>query len=298
MIVNWKGDNKYQIAKSLSELKQKFDSFNLTVLPNPTLKELGDVVKQAPVFATQRLVVVLSSDKLESHPKKFEDEFNSIPNSTYLLFIGATAKVEGTVKKCGKVVEFKNPEVKQLDEFVVQVAQEYGVTFNKQSQGLFIFLVGNDEGSIRNEMSKLKGKVSLEDVSAAVSRHEKTNVFKLVENIVKGDLSKTNASLEQFLGEGQDPNFLVNLLIGHFRLLIQIKELDKKGLKKNGIAEKLNIHAYRAQLMLEQSQKFKPEQLAKIFALFEDLSFKVKIDSADYALSGFVFNVKHIMSVK
>jgi DNA polymerase-3 subunit delta len=281
MIVSWKGDNTWAIEDSLAKLKEKFTTFNLTVLEDPSVAELGGVVRQAPMLATQRLVVVLSTKKLEKATDLLSD-FSKIPTSTYLLLfnVKSKGKVEKAIKKYGKIVEFKNTDPKKLSAAIETWAKDYEITFTKDALNLFAFLTGADEGTIKNELSKLpKGKVNATQVNDFVAHHSKVDIFKIIEYTTSNKLILAWASIEQFIEEKQEATLLCAILVKHFRLLIRVKELDKHGFKKNKIGEELKIHPYRAQLLIAQSRKFKIEQLCAIFSLFEDLDFNVKTQS-------------------
>jgi DNA polymerase-3 subunit delta len=297
MISLWTGDNEYKKQTEFVTLKSQFSDFNKTTLSNPTSEELGSVVNKTPLMANQHLVVVIDSDKLEKD-KELSDKLSSVSDKTYLLFfnVKSNGNVYKAIKKNGKIIKFDNPAVKNLNSFIRDTAMESGLKFvNENAVNLFAFYVGNDEMAIRNELSKFSKNITEEDVVNTVTNHEKVDVFALITQVLKGQLDAAWASIEQYESEKQELLALTALLINHVKLLIQVKTLDKKGMKKNMVSKELKIHPYRASVLITQSRIFNQENLCKMFVMLFVADQSCKRSNSVIPLKNFILQ-SHLLT--
>jgi DNA polymerase-3 subunit delta len=118
---------------------------------------------------------------------------------------------------------------------------------------------------------------------------EHGDFFALIDAIGDGNPALAMQNLRDLMSE-RDLMFLFFSLVGHFRLLVQSRELVDNGRGDSAIATALNIHPYRAQRLAAQARRFSGESLEEIYGRLLELDEVVKTGKMDWevALDTFV----------
>ena len=98
--------------------------------------------------------------------------------------------------------------------------------------------------------------------------------------------------MEHLLQE-RDQIMLFFSLVGHFRLLIQARELVETGRGDVDISKELGIHPFRAEKLAVQARRFSIETLETIYERLLELDEQIKTGKidADLAMETFVAGI-------
>ncbi len=263
--------------------------FNLTQFHGRDLKA-GEVVEQAntfPVFSDRRLIIVkniheASADQLEGLLPYVSDP---VPE-TVLLFtaekIDARKKFFQTLKKTGKVIEFKKIYENQLPSFVRDLAKSYNVTLTGEGLKLFCKRVGTNLVEVQGELDKLVGYLGErdiadeKDVAAIVSDTRIESIFDLTDALGEGDSSTALHLLDRLLAEGQAPLMVLAMMTRHFRQMWKVSELVSQKTPQNEFPKRVGVSPYFLKGLMQQASRFDSHQYRLIFELFlaTDLALK------------------------
>jgi DNA polymerase III subunit delta len=303
------GEDQEAKLEAMATLQSKLGGesaaqLNTTILGEQSLNfdELRNACFAAPFLAERRLVSLHSASKhfiAAEQKEKFIQFLNDLPESTGLVLI-ENDPLEGKhwlvkwARSAGSrafVKEFALPKGAQMISWIRERAGQLGVEINHQAATALEDLVGNDKGAAQNEIEKLAAyagysrTIEASDVEyVSLPTGEQGDFFALIDAIGAGNPSRAMRNLRELLAE-RDHMFLFFSLVGHFRLLLQSRELVDDGHADTAVANTLKIHPYRAQRLTSQARRFSMESLGKIYARLLELDELVKTGKMDWDLA-------------
>ncbi|MDN6326621.1 MAG: DNA polymerase III subunit delta, partial [Alkalibacterium sp.] len=105
--------------------------------------------------------------------------------------------------------------------------------------------------------------------------------FELNERVLKKNVKQSIELYQDLLHQKEDPIKMLALMIGQFRLLLQVKILKKKGYQQADIAGILKIHPYRVKLALQTEKRFKQTTLSSAHRYLINADYKIKSGKMD-----------------
>ncbi|MGH2582550.1 MAG: DNA polymerase III subunit delta [Anaerolineales bacterium] len=308
------GDDEEAKQEAVSGLKNKLGDditaqMNSTVLGTQSINfdELRNACYAAPFLAERRLVVLHSPTKHFSTPEARElliHLLDGLPGQTALVLMENERLDEKHwlmkwSQKAGSRVftkEYVLPKGAQMVAWIRERAKQLGGDITPQAAAALEQLVGNDKGAAQNELEKLAAyagynrPIESSDVQlVSLPAGEQGDFFALIDAIGEGNPAKAMQNLKDLMPE-RDLMFLFFSLVGHFRLLVQSRELVDEGRGDAAIATALKVHPYRAQRLAAQARRFSRESLEAVYARLLDLDEMVKTGKMEWevALETFV----------
>lgn len=294
------GEDDFEIYNFIKNIKNKLgdetaQDMNVTWVDDKKLdlESLRAYVSAVPFLAPRRVVILENPSKKikkKDAQEKFINLLNSIQPSTALLLIE-----NSTLKKTNWLLKWslktsghcyvKNFPVKNRAEFarwIIQTVKEEGVEIEHEAAMLLSENVGEDSRMAKIEIEKLLAYVNYNRTIEAVDVANLTafgniegDYFALINAIAANNNHLAMKELHKLLSE-REPISLLSSLAGHFRLLIQVREVLEAGGTHKTAAESLNIHPYRAQKLFEQARQLSMISLEKIHQQFFDYDFQIK----------------------
>lgn len=121
-------------------------------------------------------------------------------------------------------------------------------------------------GEIDKLISYCDGReIAREDISLLVSGREDMNIFNLIESIGRKDRSRALSILSGQIREGFNENYILTMLVYHFRNLINVKSLADEGKSASEIARITKMHPMVAEKNMTYCCKLKKESLVMIY---------------------------------
>jgi DNA polymerase-3 subunit delta len=115
-----------------------------------------------------------------------------------------------------------------------------------------------------------------EDILLLVSGADDMNIFNLIESLGRRDKNRALAILSGQLRQGINGNYILTMLVFHFRNLLSIKSLAGEGLGAGEISRRTNIHPFVVEKSIAYARSFREEDLVLVYQKLygADLSIK------------------------
>jgi DNA polymerase-3 subunit delta len=244
------------------------------------LEQLAAYLPQLP--PTTRLVFVESETMSDSHP------------------ILEVAREEGKHRRAW-VRLYRLPRERELPGWIRQRAEEKGGTISSEAISLLAALVGADLRLLDQELEKLLlyadgRQVTSDDVQALVSHARETSIFDLVDCVGRRQTDRALQLLHRLLEDGEPPLYLLAMLARQIRILIQVAELQERGLTPKEVARRLKLHPYVVEKGLAQARNFDLAQLESAHERLVKTDWAIKTGEAEdvLALDMLVVTLTHI----
>lgn len=113
-------------------------------------------------------------------------------------------------------------------------------------------------------------------VATLVPKSLEQNIFELGEAVLRKDSKVAIEIYRDLLLQKEDPIKMNAILLGQFRLLLQVSYLQKEGYHEPEMQKVLGIHPYRIKLALGQSRKFSIALLEAVYRLLVETEYALK----------------------
>lgn len=268
--------------------------------PNYSFDDVNSVARAAPFLAARRLVVARAASKVfvGNEPRSaFMQLLDDLSPSTALVLL---EEVDTSDKKWSEkweknwltkwakaagdraaVKSFPLPQGGQMAAWLRERTTAKGGELNPQAATELAKLVGSDKQAGDLEIEKLlayvayKRTIEINDVKNVSQRFgEQGDFFGLIDAVSSGNGERAMNELQKLMQE-RDLILLYFSLVGHFRALLQSRELVDIG-QGAQIANQLGMHPYRAEKLAAQSRRFPMATLEAIYRHLLDLDEQVK----------------------
>ena len=206
------------------------------------------------------------------------------PNSDVLLIL-TTSSID-TRKKTIKEIVSKlttiNIETTSKD-IIKDLFKDYDLEYKVIN--LLEEYYSDDLERLVSECQKLKlafidtKKISYEKASELLVKplNKRDNLaFDLVREIALKDKRKAINIYNELFSYNVESYSLIGLLESQYRLLYQVKVLNKKNISYNDIAKELDVHPFRVKKTLELIRFYTLKEIRKLIKNLADIDFKIK----------------------
>ena len=205
--------------------------------------ELIDLAETMPFFAERRLIVVENSGFFKNAVPELADYIKIMPDSTCFLFVENEVDKRGrmykAVKNKGRAVELKRQDEKTLLYWIAGNVKREGKQIKEQTAKYLISKTGDDMEKLVHELEKLfsytlnRTEITAEDIDAVCTVQITNQIFDMVESVAMKKQKKALEYYYDLLALKEPPMRILYLLSRQFRLLLHVKELQKKGCDKD-----------------------------------------------------------------
>lgn len=265
--------------------------------------ELIDLGETMPFFAERRLIVVENSGFFKSATPELADYMKAMPDTACFIFVESEVDKRGklfkAVKDKGCVVEMGRQDEKTLLIWIASNMKREGKLIKESTARYLVTKTGADMENLEKEMEKLfsytlgKDEVTLQDVDDICTTQLTNKIFEMVEAVAEKQQKKALDYYYDLLALKEPPMRILYLLTRQFKLLLQVKDLLKKGFDKSQIAKTAGLHPFAAGKYMKQCRTFSETELREIMeeaALTEEL---VKTGRLNDRMSVELFIVKY-----
>ncbi len=296
------------IDKKIDELiKEKgFDSSSVTTYD---LEEdsITSLIEDADTisFLTSNKVIIgknLSNNNLDEKNLKTLSKYLDNPNRDVLL-IFVTTNID-TRKKIVKEVINKLSLVNistDIKEIVKNLLKDYDVEYKVIN--LLEEYYNEDIERLISETKKLAlafintKKITYKDALELLVKplnKQDSLAFDLVREIALKDKKKAVNVYNELLSYNIESYALFGLLESQYRLLYQVKVLNKRNISYNDMASILEVHPFRVKKTLELIRYYTLKEISKLLKNLSDIDFKIKsgIYENDIIIDLLILNIK------
>lgn len=247
MFLFFYGNNEFLLEKKLRELKDRYRAkaggdLNLITFEGENFN-CEDFLTQSqivPLLATSRLIIVnnIFSCKNRKSLDKVKDFLNKIPETTIVIFthIGNIDKRLGLYKALvasKNAHEFKPMDYKQQISYAKAEVERLGSTITDDALKELVNYCQGDLFTLSNEIDKLSlyrygQKIELSDIESMVRRAVLSDVFKMIDQLSRGERLSALKELDRLLANGEPGLRIVAMVNYQYRLIAQIKEAQEK----------------------------------------------------------------------
>jgi len=306
------GEDSYSSTQKVQNWKKhfidKYGDLNLETLEGKKLdtKSFLTNIEAFPFLSEKRLTIIrnLISNGKEDSKKKVAEflKTKEIPDFSILVFLETSSpdkrtSIYKTLKKQAETEEFKNLEPRELTQLLIKKTDK-NTPLSIISANYLIEYCGTNLYKLNNELEKLKSychnrEIKKSDIEKICTPSLKSSIFKLTEQISKQNIRESIKAFSQLLESGEDPIKIFFMIVRHFRILIQIKDLVEKSVSEKTITTILKQHPFVIKKGVQQSRNFTAKNLQKIYKqlLYIDRDFKTgiiknyKTDNKEYQLA-------------
>ncbi len=305
MIILLYGKDNYRLKEKLEEIitgyKKKYSSgLNIKFLKSSEgFKDIEDENKQVSMFSEKRLIVVgdvFSSEKLK---KDILENYSKISSSDNIFVFYQ----EGEVKKKEKLIEIFLKEKAIVQEFIPLSGKKLSSWIKKEfeknevkvsDEAVFKLqeIGGDDLWRIKNEIDKLslyKKNISKEDVEEMVKTVTGVNIFNTIDAIAEKDKEKALFLFYDHLEKGDNPLYILSMIVYQFRNLITVKDLMERNYSYSEIQTKSNLKNFVFRKSYNQAKKFSFIELKEIYEELFLADLKGKTGQIDPVLAIHLF---------
>ena len=306
------GEEQYfveRIKQALTENVLDEDAIDLN-FSNFDMKEntINDALFEAasfPFFGDQRLVFIqnpyfLTGKRVKKAPDhnldELEEYLKNPPEFSIMVFFAPYEKLDGRkkisklIKKEAKIIDVSSPRPNEASRYIKEVVKEKGYRFSDGSFQLFIERTDGDLTSMMHELDKLflyhadSKNISKKSIQQLVPKTLEQNVFELNTKVLNKQVEASIEIYHDLLVQKEEPIKIVALLMAQFRLLLQVKILQRQGYQQKDIAKTLKVHPYRVKLALQNIRKYDQKLLSEALCYLIDADFKMKTGQIDQEL--------------
>jgi len=289
------GNEKFLIDKEIKNisLNNNIESINTTTydLNTDTLNNIIDDAQTISLFSEKKAIIVYNSyiftakkNNIEQNIDVLDNYLSNINPDTILIFVLYEDKLDERKKIVKKIKQ--NSTVKSfnssnnINSLVKDMFKDYQIS--NSTVNLLIERVGNNLALLEQEINKIitykndDKNVTDKDIILLTNKSIDTDIFSLIEAIIKKDKKKALDIYHEMLKYNEEPIKIIIMLANQFRIIYQTKEMYKKGYTENDIASILAIHPYRIKLALNSSREYSSKDLLKYLKDLSDLDIGIK----------------------
>ncbi|MBR3606115.1 MAG: DNA polymerase III subunit delta [Lachnospiraceae bacterium] len=233
--------------------------------------EIIDLAETLPFFAGRRVILLEDTGWFQKGGEQIAEYLGELCETTCILFveeqIDKRSKLYKAVKKYGRIAEFKEQDETTLKKWIFGLLQKEKKQITTSTMNYLLERVGTDMSVIKIEVEKLlcycmdKEEVTVQDVDAVCTRRIQNQIFDMMNSIAAREQKKALKLYYDLLTLKEPPMRILALLGRQFNLLLQVKELRKKGYPASVMAKKTGLHEFVVGKYIKQAEKFKTAEL-------------------------------------
>ena len=285
-------------------LSPEEDSMNYSYYEGKDISvgEIIDLAETMPFLAERRTIIIENSPFFKGDGEKMAEYLNSVPDTTYFVFVEETvdkrSKMYKSVKQNGSIVEVSITEDK-LITWILQLLKKDNKKITTNTMHYLLEKIGTNMETIRQEVEKLicycydKEVITEEDIDAVCTTQMNNQIFEMLDAMAN---KRQKAALQMYynLLALREPPMKILYLIGRqFNLLMQTKMLKQRGYGDRVIAEKIGVPPFAGTKYVNQASKFKMEDLKKAVEECVEADETVKNGSRNDRLSVELLIIKY-----
>ena len=236
-----------------------------------SIPQLIDFAETMPFLAERRVIVMEGTGVLKSGGEALAEYFADACETTTWILVESEcdkrSKLFKAADKAGLCIEFTTQDETTLKKWILGMLKKEGRQVTGATLELFLEKTGTDMNVIRLELEKLlcytmdKAVIESADVEAVCITRVTSHIFDMVDAIGVRDQRKA-LHLYNELQALREPPIRILFLIGrHMNILLQIKDLKKRGFDNKAMASKVGVPPFTVGKYVKQAGMYKTSQL-------------------------------------
>lgn len=257
-------------------------------------------VRQLPVFAARRLVIVVDFDAGSAALKKSVARYADDPVVTTVLGLFAAKGERGDfakkVAKHGLCVKCDPPSTRELASWIRVRAKAQGADVTASAAALLADLLGPDAGLIDQVVEQLRcyaastagdarlaARVEINDahIEELVVATRSRTVFELIDAIGTGRADLALGVVAKLLEQREAPLMVLSMLARHVRQLLIARDAIENRASPASLASLLHVPPFVATNLRKQAERLSERALVTLLAELQRTDRSMKSGLAD-----------------
>lgn len=249
------------------------------------------------LFAAESVVILDNCTALSTQAKGKHDlspleEYLSAPADEHVLVITVQAEKLDERKKAAKVlkkfpiINCNTPKEADAQQLLSELAKARALTVHPAAMAE-IWRRTQSVTIAERELDKLAaysdGTVTMSEVEELTPLPVEDNVFRWIEGVIAGKLSRSFQALQEIQQSGYDGFALFSLMARQLRLMWYAKVLGERGVSQQEIAKQAKAHPYAVRMAGQQAKFMSAQRIEQLLCIIADTEFMVKSGRQDVA---------------
>ena len=262
--------------KLIHALNPDDDTMNFTKYEGKGIevREMIDLCETMPFFADHRVVLVENSGFFKNKCDELADYMKTLPDYLRLVFVeeevDKRSRMYKAVKNCGRIVEFAKQDEKTLIRWILGMAKKEKLQMSEAAVRYLLAKTGNDMENLGQELEKLfcycmnHTEITVADIDEICTTQIGNHIFDMVDAVAAKEQKKALDYYYDLLTLKEPPMRILYLLTRQFRILMEVKEMDRTGVPPKEIAAKVGIMPFLVGKYRAQAKAFTRKELRGI----------------------------------
>jgi len=257
--------------------------------------EIIDLAETMPFFADRRVIILENSGLCKSGGDALAEYLKQPAESVVIILVESQidkrSRLFKTVKDKGRACEFVPQNEQTLKKWIASLAKQDNRKISEQTAEFFLEKTGSDMANIRTEWEKLicytmgKEIIEKEDVDVICTQRVSNRIFDMVAAIAEKRQQEALDMYHDLLTLKEPPMGILALISRQFNLMLQVKELQQKGMGGRQIADKVGLAPFIVQKYERQASRFKMKELREALNACVEADEAVKMGRLNDVLS-------------
>lgn len=233
--------------------------------------EIIDLAETLPFLAERRVIVIENSGLFKRGGEQLAEYLKEPSETTFFVLaekeIDKRSKLFKAVSVKGRAIEFKAQDESILKRWILGILKKENKKITERDLELFLEKTGTGMENISKELEKLvcycmdREAVTREDIEAICTRQINNQIFDMMNAIAEKKQKEAMRLYYDLLTLKEPPMRILFLLARQFNLLLQVRELKKKGYPVKTIGENVGLPGFIAGKYVNQVAKFSTKDL-------------------------------------
>lgn len=254
-----------------------------------------------PFFAEQKVVIFDHLLDITTNKKSFLKEkdlkafeaYLENPLETTRLIIFAPGKLDSKrrlvklLKRDAIILEASPLKEAELRTYFQKYSHQLGLGFESGAFDQLLLKSNDDFSQIMKNMAFLKaykksGTVSLADIEQAIPKSLQDNIFDLTRLVLRGKIDAARDLIHDLRLSGEDDIKLIAIMLGQFRLYLQLAILAKEGKSEQQLVTSLSeilgrrVNPYQVKYAIKDSRTLSLKELAFVVKTLIETGYQIK----------------------
>ena len=237
---------------------------------NLDIGEVQSIADTVPFFAEHRLIIIENSGLFKSQ-SDFVDYIPNIPESAVLIFVEHEVdkrnRMYKAVKKYGTVSEMNGLSERDLKLWVATLLKKNGKKITELNITYLLQKTGGDMKNLENELEKIicygmeQEEITRDIIDEVCVEQTEGRIFQMIDAIGMRNQDEALRLYYDLITVREKPMSILFLLVRHFNILLQVKELGRIGTPNGEIASKVGIPPFTVKKYIQQAKNFKNAEI-------------------------------------
>lgn len=238
---------------------------------NLRIGEIVDLAETLPFLAQRRTILIENSGLFKTGGEELAQYLAQPAETAYFVFaeeeVDRRSKLFKAVQAAGRAVEFGQQDENTLKRWIAGMLRRENKQITENTAAYLLDKTGTDMENIRREVEKLicycldRDVVTEADVDAVTTVQMSNRIFDMISAIGDKRQQDALALYYDLLALREPPLKILALISRQCGMLLQVKELKKKGFDNKAVGSKVGLPPFVAGKYARQAAAFSTAQL-------------------------------------